>query len=63
MVEAAQHAGSYDHALTAARYPKVQIMSVSDLLGGRRPHMPTPFMPYLAAPKFVPDHPTLPGLA
>jgi DNA modification methylase len=62
MVEAAQHSGSYEHPLTGARYPKVQIVSVRELLAGQRPKMPTPFLPYLQAPKFVPHHPTLPGM-
>lgn len=63
MVEAGQLSGSYVHPLTGTTYPKVQIISVAELLDGKRPKMPTAFMPYLQAPKFVPDHPTLPGMS
>lgn len=62
MTEAAQMTGSYTHPLTGNSYPKVQLVTIGDLLAGRRPKMPTAFMPYLPAAKFVPDHPTLPGL-
>lgn len=49
------------HPLTGTPYPKVQIASIAELLDGKRPKMPTAFMPYLPAQKFVPEHPTLPG--
>jgi site-specific DNA-methyltransferase (adenine-specific) len=62
MAEAAQHSGTYTHPLTGTTYPKVQLATVADLLAGRKPKMPTAFMPYLQAAKFIPDHPTLPGL-
>jgi DNA modification methylase len=62
MVEAAQLSGTYAHPLTGTTYPKVQLVSIAELLDGKRPKMPTAFMPYLQAPKFVPEHPTLPGL-
>ena len=62
MTEAAQMTGSYVHPLTGNSYPKVQLVTVGDLIAGRSPRMPTAFMPYLQAAKFVPDHPTLPGL-
>lgn len=62
MAEAAQMTGSYTQPLTGNSYPKVQLVTVADLLAGRKPKMPTAFMPYLQAAKFVPDHPTLPGI-
>jgi DNA modification methylase len=61
MIDAAQHSGTYKQPLTGNTYPKVQILTVGDLLAGRKPKMPTAFMPYLQAAKFVPGHPTLPG--
>lgn len=59
MAEAARLSGTYHHALTGRDYPKVQILSVASLLAGKKVAMPTPFMPYLQAQKFVPEHPTL----
>lgn len=40
--------------MTGRDYPPVQIVTVADLLGGKRVEMP--------AQKFVPEHPTLLGL-
>lgn len=62
MVEAANHSGSFVHELTGQTYPKLQLLTVGQLLNGARPHMPSPWMPYLQAQKFVPAHPKLPGL-
>lgn len=62
MIEAANHSGTFSHPLTGTVYPKVQLITVGELLDGKRPKMPTPYMPYLQAEKFVPDHPTLPGI-
>lgn len=59
MAEAAQHAGTYHHDFTGRDFAKLQIITVSELLGGKRLTMPTPFMPYLQAQKFVPEHPSL----
>jgi hypothetical protein len=59
MVEAANLSGSWTHPMTGQSYPKVQLITVSQLLSGARPAMPTPYMPYLQAAKFVPEHPRL----
>lgn len=59
MVEAANHSGTFTHPLTGHAYPKVQLLTVGQLLAGTRPHMPTPYLPYLQAEKFAPEHPTL----
>ena len=59
MVEAANHSGSYEHPLTGATYPKVQMITVGELLEGRRPKMPTPILPYVKARARRPDQPTL----
>jgi hypothetical protein len=59
MVEAANHSGTFTHPLTGTVYPKVQLITVGELLDGKRPKMPTPYMPYLQAEKLVPEHPTL----
>lgn len=62
VLDAAGSTGSFAHPLTGQIYPKVQVITVADLLAGKRPKMPTPFMPYVKAEKFVPEHPTLPGI-
>ena len=62
MREEARMSGTYHHEFTGQDYPKVQIMSVPELLRGHRPKMPTPYMPYLQAQRIVPEHPTLPGM-
>lgn len=62
MIESANQCGYFEHTLTGRRFPKVQLFTTEQLLNGQRPDMPTPFMPYLQAQKFVPDHPTLPGM-
>lgn len=59
MVDAANLSGSFKHPVTGTTYPKVQLMTVEELLAGKRPPMPTPYMPYLQAEKFVPEHPRL----
>ena len=52
MTELADHSDTYTVPLTGARYPKIQIITVAELLGGKRPQMPTAILPYIqAAPK------------
>jgi DNA modification methylase len=59
MLEAANLAGSYTSPLTGQVYPKVQIITVADLLSGKRPSMPTPIMPYLQSERLVTEEPSL----
>ncbi len=59
MVEVANHSGSYEHPLTGARYPRVQIITVAELLDGKRPKMPTAILPYVKAKARNPDQPSL----
>ncbi|WAB09831.1 DNA methyltransferase [Streptomyces phage TagePhighter] len=49
MVDAANHSGAYNHPANGQRYPKVQIISVNDLVNGKRPNMPTALLPYFQA--------------
>jgi len=49
MIDAANHSGTYVHPANAQRYPKVQLMTVQDLLAGRRPQMPLTLLPYFQA--------------
>jgi DNA modification methylase len=46
MLEAAASAGVYRH-VNGRTYPRVQIMAVADLLGGRTPDRPSTLMPYV----------------
>ncbi len=62
VLAAARDARSFVHPLTGQTYDKIQVVTVADLLAGKRPRMPAAFMPYLQAERFVPPHPTLPGL-
>ncbi|QDK03218.1 DNA methylase [Streptomyces phage TuanPN] len=49
MVDAANHSGAYNHPANGQRYPKVQIITVKDLINGKRPNMPTALLPYFQA--------------
>jgi DNA modification methylase len=49
MVEAANHSGLYTYPVNAQSYPKVQLLTVEELLAGKRPSMPTTLLPYFQA--------------
>ncbi|CAN5585322.1 site-specific DNA-methyltransferase [soil metagenome] len=49
MLEAERTSGTYTHPLTERDYPRVQIVTVSDLLEKKRPAMPGTFAPYVKA--------------
>lgn len=49
MVDAANHSGTYFHPANGQPFPKVQIITVADLLAGRRPTMPQALLPYFQA--------------
>jgi hypothetical protein len=52
MTEIADHSGTYEVPMTGTSYPRVQIITVAELLAGKRPQMPTAILPYIqAAPK------------
>lgn len=59
MIDAGNHSGTYNHPANGQAFPKVQILSVEDLLAGRRPKMPIALLPYFQARKrtggLVPD--------
>ncbi len=65
IIDAANHAGSYEWPLNGRSYPKVQLVTIEQLLGGHRLDIPTPITPYLTAPKNIPqsDQLTLGGSA
>lgn len=49
MIEAVNHSGLWTNPANGQTFPKVQIMTVGDLLAGKRPTMPPPLMPYTQA--------------
>jgi len=58
MVEAANHSGSYTWPVNGQSFPRVQIITVPELLNFQRPKMPPPLTPYISAvrrPKAKPD--------
>ena len=50
MRDAANHSGVYNHA-DGRTYPKVQIITVAELLDGKQPNMPATLLPYFQAQK------------
>lgn len=59
MVEVARKSGTYEWPQTDRRFPVVQILTVADLMAGKKPDMPTPFMPYIQAKPLVKKAPAL----
>ncbi len=49
MKEVALHSGIYELPMTGTKYPKVQIVTVPDLLAGYGPNLPTAILPYIQA--------------
>ena len=49
MVEAANHSGSYVWPVNGQSFPRVQIITVPELLNFKRPKMPPPLTPYISA--------------
>ncbi|MGI8755466.1 MAG: DNA methyltransferase [Acidimicrobiales bacterium] len=53
--EVEKASGVYTWPVDGRTFPKVQVFTVAELLAGRRPNMPTPFLPYVQARKLVTD--------
>ncbi|MFI2666698.1 DNA methyltransferase [Micromonospora carbonacea] len=49
MVEAANHSGLYAHPGNNQKYPKVQLITVQELLDDKRPTLPPVLLPYFQA--------------
>ncbi|HZP97331.1 MAG TPA: DNA methyltransferase [Candidatus Limnocylindria bacterium] len=47
--DAARHSGSFEWPVNGKAYPKVQVLTVEQLLDGAKPNMPTPLLPYIKA--------------
>jgi DNA modification methylase len=59
VLDAVNRSGSYEHPLTGTTYPKIQVLTVAELLDGKRPKMPTAILPYVKAKSHRPPQPTL----
>ncbi|MEG3634023.1 DNA methyltransferase [Micromonospora palythoicola] len=53
MAEAANHSGLYVHPANGQKFPKVQLITVEELLQGKRPTLPNTLLPYFQAQKRV----------
>lgn len=53
MIDAANHAGTYTHPANGQVFDKIQIITVAELLTGKRPKTPTTLNPYTQAAKAV----------
>ncbi|MCA1606564.1 MAG: restriction endonuclease, partial [Acidobacteria bacterium] len=49
MIDAANHSGGYRYPVNGQQFPKVQIITVEELLSGKQPAMPTTLLPYFQA--------------
>ncbi|MET8177447.1 DNA methyltransferase [Streptomyces sp. NPDC005336] len=54
VLDAANHGGTYKWPLNNQIYPRVQVITVSELLGGARPNTPPPLLPYIQAKRAEP---------
>ncbi len=49
MVDEANHAGTYQHPHYGEAFPRIQIITVDELLSGKRPKVPPTMLPYIQA--------------
>jgi len=49
MVDAADHSGIWEHPTTGRKFPKVQMITVAELLSSKKPDLPTAILPYIVA--------------
>lgn len=59
MTEALNRSGSYVWSVKQRRYPKVQAITVAELLAGRKPDLPTAILPYVKARAYAGEQLTL----
>jgi DNA modification methylase len=55
MVDAANHSGTYTYLINGHRYPRVQIITVDELLHGERANLPVALLPYFQAKRRYDD--------
>jgi hypothetical protein len=64
VMDAANHGGTYTWPVNGQTYPRVQVITVENLLRHRRPDMPPPILPYVQAARATqsaPEQMTLDG--
>lgn len=49
MIDEANHAGTYQHPHYSDGFPRIQLITVDELLSGKRPQMPATILPYIQA--------------
>ncbi len=49
MIDEANHAGTYRHPHYSQTFPRIQLITVDELLAGKRPQMPPTLRPYIQA--------------
>jgi hypothetical protein len=54
VLDAVNHGGTYTWPVNGQTYPRIQLVTVADLLHGIRPEMPPLMLPYIQAAKAVP---------
>ena len=55
VIDAANHGGVYTWPVNGQTYPRIQVITVADLLAGKRPRMPQLMLPYVQASRAVPQ--------
>ncbi|MFK4022351.1 DNA methyltransferase [Streptomyces albogriseolus] len=55
MIEAANHSGVYTHPGDGKRYPKVQLVTVEELIAGKKLNLPPTLLPYFQAKRRYDD--------
>jgi len=51
MLDEDNHSDSYTHPANGQVFPRLQIVTTTELLAGKRPNMPGTSLPYIAASK------------
>jgi hypothetical protein len=55
VLDAVDHGGTYTWPVNGQTFPRVQVITVADLLAGKRPRMPQLMLPYVQASRAVPQ--------
>ena len=53
MLDAARTSGTYEHEFTGRSFPRVQIITIPDVMAGKAIDMPTPLNPYTKAKQYA----------
>jgi Restriction endonuclease len=54
VLDAVNHGGTYTWPLNGQTFPRIQVITIKDLLTGKRPDMPQALLPYIQAAKAPP---------